>query len=304
MVVSEWWWVLLALLVWPGLVGGTLLGWLFFWVHRKLMAVAQGRKGPPFYQPCFDFVKLLGKRVLVPSGINRALFCALPLVSVAAVVCALALIPAPGNRMPSFRGDLILLLYLLEVPALCGILAGYVSRSLYGEVGAARETILLLGYNLPLLAAVIALGVHVRSFRLESLAAAPLSPVHAAAALAFVLAVPARLKRNPFSIPNAEQEIVSGSLTDYSGVLLALFELAHSLELVALVGFFTILFVPPAAGPVAAVGLYLCGSMVLVVLIAAVAAATARLRVDQAFRFYWRWGALAGLAALGLAAVG
>lgn len=304
MVMSEWWRVLLALFVWPGLVGGGLLGWLYVWMARKLTARVQGRKGPPFYQPCFDFIKLLGKEVLVPGGINRLLFLALPWVSALAVVWALALIPAPGNPMPSFRGDLILLLYLLEVPALCAILAGYVSRSLYGEVGAAREALLLLAYNLPFLAAVVALAIQVRSLRLAALAAAPLAPAHAAAAVALLLAIPARLKRNPFSIPNAEQEIVAGSLTDYSGVPLALFELAHSLELVALVGLSAVLLLPPAGGPALAAGLYFCGSMALVVLVTLVAAATARLKVQQAFRFYWSWGALAGLAALVLAAIG
>src|SRR5512144_2592886 len=71
---SDWWRVLLALFVWPGLVGGALLGWFYVWMARKLTARVQGRKGPPFYQPCFDFIKLLGKEILVPGGINRALF--------------------------------------------------------------------------------------------------------------------------------------------------------------------------------------------------------------------------------------
>lgn len=301
---SEWWRVPLALLVWPGLACGTLLGWFFVWSARKLTARVQGRKGPPFYQPCFDFIKLLGKEVLAPAGVSRVLYYSLPLASVSAVVCALALIPAPGNLMPSFRGDLILLLYLLEVPALCGVLAGYASRSLYGEVGAAREAVLVLGYNLPLLAAMVALGVQAGSLRLANLAAAPLAPVHAAAGVAFLLAVPARLKRNPFSIPNAEQEIVAGSLTDYSGAPLAFFELSHSLELVAFVGLFTVLFLPPAADPLLGAALYVCGSLTLVVLVSLVAAATARLKVRQAFRFYWSWGAAAGLAALLLAAIG
>jgi NADH-quinone oxidoreductase subunit H len=301
---SEWWQVLLALLVWPGLIGGTLLGWLFAWVSRKLTAWVQGRMGPPFYQPFFDFIKLLGKEVLVPVGISRPLFFAVPVVSAVAVMCALALIPAPGNPVPSFRGDLILFLYLVEVPPLCGILAGYVSRSLYGEVGAAREAMLSAGHNLPLLAAVVALGVHAGSFRLASLTTAPFAPVHAAAAIAFLLAVPARARRNPFSIPNAEQEIVAGTLTEFSGVLLALFELTHHLELVAQVGLFTVLFMPAVAGLALAAGLYLCGSMLLVVLVTLVGSATARVKVHQAFRFYWSWGALAGLAALVLAVIG
>ena len=292
-----------ALLLWPGLIGGSALAWLFLWIQRKLAARLQGRKGPPFYQPFFDFVKLLGKETVTPGGVNRRLLFALPMVSVVAATCALSLIPLPGNPMPSFAGDLIVLLYLLEMPALCEVLAGYSSRSLYGQVGSAREAILWLGYNLPFLAAVVSLAIKAKSLTLATLAAAPLGPVHLAAAAAFLFALPARLKRNPFSIPNAEQEIVAGPFTEYSGVPLACFELSHGLELVGLVSLFTILFL--SLGHTASPGwlVYLLGSGALVALITLVATATARLTVRHAFRFYWSWGACAAIVALMIAGV-
>jgi NADH-quinone oxidoreductase subunit H len=283
------------------LIGGAALAWLFLWIQRKLTARLQGRKGPPFYQPFFDFVKLLGKETVVPGGVNRRLLYGLPLVSAVAATCALALIPVPGNPMPSFAGDLILFIYLLEMPALCEVLAGYGSRSLYGQVGSAREAILWLGYNLPFLAAIVSLAVQAKSLTLTALALAPLGPVHLAAAVALLSALPARLKRNPFSIPNAEQEIVAGPFTEYSGTALALFELSHGLELVALLGLFTILFLPAASIPALAGLFYLLGSVALLALITLLATATARLTVQQAFRFYWSWGAFAAAVALVLA---
>jgi NADH-quinone oxidoreductase subunit H len=299
--VSGWWGIGSALLLWPGLIGGAALAWLLVWIQRKLAARLQGRQGPPFYQPCFDFIKLLGKETVIPGGVDRRLLYGLPLVSAVAVICALALIPVPGTPMPSFTGDLILFLYLLEMPALCEVLAGYGSRSLYGQVGAAREAILWLGYNLPFLAAVVSLAIKAKSLTLAALAAAPVGPVHLAAAAAFLFALPARLKRNPFSIPNAEQEIISGPFTEYSGAPLALFELSHGLELVALAGLFTVLFLPVRAIPGQGWLLYLLGSGALVALITLVATATARLTVRHAFRFYWSWGACAAIVALVIA---
>ena len=289
-----------ALLLWPGLVGGAALAWLLLWIQRKLTARLQGRKGPPFYQPFFDFVKLLGKETVQAGGIDRSLLFGLPLASLGAATAALALIPVPGNPMPPFAGDLILALYLLEMPALCEVLAGYSSRSLYGQVGASREAVLSLGYNLPFLAAVAALAIQAKSLTLRSLAAAPMGPVHAAAALALLLSLPARLKRNPFSIPNAEQEIVAGPFTEFSGVPLALFELAHGLELVAYLGLFITLFMQVGG---ATPGFYLIAGVALVALLTILATATARLTVHQAFRFYWRWGAAAAAAALVLAKI-
>ena len=300
---SQWWQDALALLIWPGLVSGALLGWFYLWLGRKLTARFQGRQGPPFYQPFFDFIKLMGKTAIVPGGVNRRLFYALPLVSLVSVTLALALIPVPGNPMRAFPGDLVVLLYLLEMPALCEILAGYSSRSLYGQVSAVREALLSLGYNLPFLAAVIALAMQVGSFSLSALAAAPVGWIHLAAAVAFLLSVPARLKSNPFSIPNAEQEIVAGAHTEYNGPPLALFELGHGIELVALAALFATLFLPPVGNPVLALGLYLLLSVALVAAVTLLAVATARLKVQQAFRFYWSWGALAAVAAFVVAII-
>ncbi len=300
---SGWWAFGFALLIWPGLIGGAALGWLFAWIQRKLTARFQGRKGPPFYQPFFDFVKLLGKETVAPGGVNRRLLFALPLISAVAAVCALSLIPVPGNPMPSFAGDLIVLLYLLEMPALCEILAGYTSRSLYGQVGSAREAILWLAYNLPFLAGVLSLAIQAKSLTLAALVAVPFGPVHLAAVAAFLFALPAHLKRNPFSIPDAEQEIVAGPFTEYSGAPLAFFEMAHGLELVALASLFTVLFLPVRHTPAVGWPIYLAGSVALVVVITWAATATARLTVRHAVRFYWSWGAGAGILALMIAGI-
>ena len=67
---SDCWRYAAALLLWPGLAGGALLGWLYLWLRRKLIARLQGRFGPPFYQPAFDFLKLLGKKTVVPGGVT------------------------------------------------------------------------------------------------------------------------------------------------------------------------------------------------------------------------------------------
>jgi NADH-quinone oxidoreductase subunit H len=296
--VSDVWRYALALLVWPGLIGGALLSWLFLWIGRRLTARMQGRQGPPFYQPFYDFVKLLGKVALTPSGMGRALFYGLPVAAVVSLVAALMIIPAPGNPAgQGFSGDLIVLLYLLEMPALIDVLAGYGSRSLYGQVSAAREAVLSLGYNLPFLAALIALAIQAHSFSLSQVAALPFSGVQVLAALAFLLAIPARLRTTPFSIPNAEQEIVAGAHTEYNAAPLGLFELAHGLELVTLAGLFAVLFVPKAGSGWLNLALYLLASLILVALTSALASATARIEINQAFKFYWSWGAAAaGLA--------
>ena len=301
---NELWQYVFAVLVWPGILGAGALGFLYLWVARKLMARLQGRKGPPFYQPFFDFVKLLGKDTVEPSGVNRRLFYALPFMSLASMALGLVIVPVPGNAVGSFPGDIVLLLYLLEVPVLCDVMAGYVSQSIYGQVSAMREAVMSLGYNLPFLAAAIAVAQTVGSFRLGDLQSAPFGLVTGLAAIAFLLAVPARLKSNPFSIPNAEQEIVAGAHIEYNSAPLAIFELSHALEVVLLFDVFFVLFVPRLGNSMANAVLYLAVSLGLIVLATLTAAMTARFTVKRAFRFYWLWGGLAAGAAMVIAVIG
>jgi len=294
----------LAVLVWPGLLGAGLLGFFYLWLARKLVARLQGRRGPPFLQPFFDFVKLLGKDTVIPRGADPGVFHLLPLVSVAAILLGLMIVPVPGSAGTSFPGDIVLLLYLLEMPVVCDVLAGYVSQSIYGQVSAMREAVLSLGYNLPFLAAVIAMAQTARSFRLDELQHTPFGVVTVLAVIAFLLAIPARLKSNPFSIPNAEQEIVAGAHIEYNGAPLAIFELAHALETVLLFDAFYVLFLPRFVSGMLNAVLYVASGLVLMGLATLAAATTARLTLLRAFRFYWVWGGLAAAAAMVVAVVG
>lgn len=293
-----------ALFLWPGLISGALLGWLYMWFIRKLTARFQGRQGPPFYQPFFDFVKLLGKETMLPVNVNRLLYYGLPSVSLASVLFALVLVPVPGNPMRAFPGDLIVFVYLLEMPAFCDILAGFSTHSPYGQVSASREAMMTLGYNLPFLAAMIALAINAGSFSMADLCNAPIGWVSLAAAVAFLLAMPAKLKTNPFSIANAEQELVAGAHTEYSGFPLAMFELSHALELVALIGLFSTLFISHIPNGIIAWIAYLLISILFLIFVTLLGTATARLKLNQAFRFYWSWGAAAAMLAIFIAFIG
>ena len=120
------------------------------------------------------------------------------------------------------------------------------------------------------------------------------------ALLTILLCLPVKLRTNPFSLSNAEQEILSGPLTEFDGRQLALWELVHGLEWVALTGFVATLAVPVRSSHVFFDFLgFVLISLALVVLLNLLAAATARLKLWQATRLLWRWASL--LAAVALA---
>jgi NADH-quinone oxidoreductase subunit H len=103
-------------------------------------------------------------------------------------------------------------------------------------------------------------------------------------------------------LANAEQELLAGPLTEFDGPRLALWELAHALEWVALTGFVAVLAVPLRSphGFVNVLGFVLL-SLVLVPVLAALASATARLKITQATRLLWHWGSAVALVALAMA---
>lgn len=162
----------------------------------------------------------------------------------------------------------------------------------------------MAAYNLPFLTALVALA-QLSGLSLRDVAATGSWPVRVLAVAAIGVCLPAKLHLNPFSVANAEQEIYAGVTTEYDGPRLALWELAHQLEWPALTGLVAVLVLPGpgTVGPLYAVA-FVVVSLVVVVLLSVLSAATARLKLAQAARWFWLWGFGLSLSALGLAFAG
>ena len=117
------------ILIFPGFLFCFLTGMLLCGIDRKLVARMQKRIGPPILQPFYDFFKLLGKETIGPAAANRTVFLLAPLVGLAAQVVLQLFIPV--FHFNAFRGvaDVIVILYLLLIPALSVILGAASSGS-------------------------------------------------------------------------------------------------------------------------------------------------------------------------------
>lgn len=272
------------------------IGLLASWFDRKITARIQYRAGPPLLQPFIDIVKLLGKETLVPSGTSVVTFLLAPVVGLASVMIASTLLWVNNmNTQATFMGDLIVALYLLSMPSISLMMGGFASRNPLASLGASREMKLILSYELPFLLVVfvpvIKSGFAIRlgdilSFQAQhGNTAASLSGL-----LAFVVAVlcvQAKLGMGPFDIAEAETEIVSGPIIEYSGSALAVYRLLKNMLLCTLPVFLIILFL----GGLRADGVNLVYSVLkyagLILLVTVIRNTNPRVRIDQAVKFFW-----------------
>ncbi len=219
-----------AVLAVCGLLAGPLLGGIFSGLDRILTARLQSRIGPPLLQPFFDVIKLLSKEMVI--------------VNVWQAFCAYVYFAATSIALVLFfvQSDLLLILFIQAVGAIFLVVGALSSTSPFSQIGAHRELLQILSYEPLLVLVVVGIYLETGSFRLSQILAWEepllLKLPFLFVALGFALTI--KLRKSPFDLStchHAHQELVKGLLTDYSGPLLGLTEIAHWFEIVLLLGF-------------------------------------------------------------------
>jgi len=296
--------MLFYLLVFPGFAFSSNVGLFFSWIDRKLAAKLQWRVGPPLYQPWADMIKLFAKEMIIPSQAHRFWFILAPLISFSPMIIVPLMLPIIYPRAPlNFLGDIFVLFYLLTLPGLAGMIAGWSSANPYASIGAQREVVQLFSYELPLLVSVftIMLSIQPFSLRIEDIVSWQLShgpfcfriSGFLASIVAFI-ATQAKLKLAPFDIPDARTEIVAGPYTEYSGATLMLFKLSQSMGLFILSWFLSTIFLGGLVidftnGTTIILTSIMATLKLLAVLVffSVVRLINPRARIDQGLRFFW-----------------
>ncbi|HQN80602.1 MAG TPA: NADH-quinone oxidoreductase subunit H [Kiritimatiellia bacterium] len=240
---------------------GLLAGLWFMGIDRVLAARMQARIGPPIRQPFIDMAKLMVKQNVVPANAIPWLFNGAPLLALASAITILLYIPMaalPGLPVLNLHGDLVLIMYLLLIPGLAMVAGGLSSGSPYATIGAQREMVTMIAYELPLASTIIAFAWKLASldvatpFSLASVAATPIwtlvGPVGFMGLIlllaTMILVAPGELGRIPFDAPEAETEIAGGLLVEYSGRNLALFSLSLAVKTIVVTALIVGLFFP------------------------------------------------------------
>ena len=234
---------------------------LLVWLERRLMGRFQVRLGPnrvgPFGlgQPFADSIKLLFKESIIQSSADKFLYYLAPGVVVFTAILAFAVVPfgepieVLGQRIELWGANVnssILFIFAISGMGIYGmVLAGLSSNSKYSLMGGLRSSAQMISYELTLGLSALSVIVWTGSLNLVDMVHAQTVPfilIQPVAFLLFFIAGVAETNRAPFDLPEAEQELVAGFHTEYTGMKFAMFFMGEYVNMVTMSAMMTLLF--------------------------------------------------------------
>jgi len=301
-------------LVFPGLLFAAITGAFLSWFDRKITARVQFRQGPPVLQPFYDFFKLLlVKETILPKYGSPLIFLLAPVFAVFGAVMAGVFILLPLlNISTGFRGDLLVIFYLLTIPSFSYIIGALASGNPLAAVGGSREMKLILSYELTFL--LVISGVIMKcgqQFDLYSIikiqqAGHPFIGSISGVLLfiAGIFCIQAKLALVPFDMPEAEAEITEGIFIEYSGAAYALIKLTKYIMFFILPAFLAALLLNGFRFE----GINILWSVLkvlgVVLVLTLIRNTNPRIKIRQAISFFFIWMNLIAIVALVLIAFG
>ena len=220
------------------------IGGLVYGFERIVKARMQRRIGPPLLQPFYDFLKLADKRKMIVHS-THAFLGIMHFVSLWFALTVLLL-----------GGDLILVIFLHLLSTSLLILAGYSTRSIFSHLGANRTAISILCYEPVLILIAVSVFIFTGSFDASSVFSysEPLLFKMPLAFIALLLILPIKLKKSPFDVAEAHQEITGGVELEFSGIF---FEAIYTAKWLDYVFCYTLVYLFGANNPLLGMGLVL-----------------------------------------------
>ncbi|MCK6383683.1 MAG: NADH-quinone oxidoreductase subunit NuoH [Rhodocyclaceae bacterium] len=282
--------------------------------ERKVIGYMQVRLGPNrvgplgLLQPIADGMKLFFKEVIVPSGANKVLFFAAPVLAIAPALAAWAVVPFfDGGALANIDAGLFYVLAMTSMGIYGVIIAGWASNSKYPFLGAMRASAQMVSYEIAMGMALVTVLMVSNSLNFTDIVHAqgrgwfagqgagflswnwiPLAPMFV---VYFVSGV-AETNRAPFDVVEGESEIVAGHMVEYSGMAFAMFFLAEYANMILVATLTSILFL---GGWLSPVGFLPDGFLWLAIKVAFflliylwIRATFPRYRYDQIMRLGWK----------------
>lgn len=233
---------------------------LLVWLERRGAGFFQERLGPnrvgPFglLQTVNDTVKLLGKESIIPKAADRMVYMLAPMIIFTTAIALYAVIPF-GKGLAATHAVIGLFFFISvsSTTTIAILMAGWGSNNKYSILGGMRTVAQIISYEIPVVLSMLGVVMLVGSLDLSVIVNAQknlwyiaLQPV---AFVVFLIAGTAELNRAPFDMPEAEQELVGGYHTEYTGMRFALFFLSEYANLFSISAIGATLFLGGWQGP-------------------------------------------------------
>jgi NADH-quinone oxidoreductase subunit H len=300
--------------IFPGLLFAAATGAVLSWFDRKITARVQFRQGPPVLQPFYDFFKLLlVKETILPKQGSPLIFLLAPIFAVFGATMAAVFILLPLlNITTGFRGDLLVIFYLLTIPSFSYIIGALASGNPLAAIGSSREMKLILSYELTFLLFIAGIIMKCgQKFELQAIIETQQSSSpfigSVSGILLFIVGVfciQAKLGLVPFDMPEAEAEITEGIFIEYSGQAYAMIKLTKYIMLFILPS----LLVALLMNGVRLEGINIVWAVVkllaVVLIITLIRNTNPRVKIKQAIKFFMFWMNMLAVIALILISLG
>ena len=292
------------------------------WLERKVLGRIQLRMGPmrvgPFgtLQSLADALKLMTKEDLVPAWADKKVFWLAPVAVFLPSFLIWVTVPFARNMVLQNLDLGLFYIVAVSVLSVVGlIMAGWGSANKYATLGGLRAAAQLIAYEIPLVMALLGVGMLVGSLKLTDVVdgnvinvvkngqvvaremsgqhVIPFAVIQPLGLFLFFIAGLAEIGRTPFDIHHAESEISGGVMIEYSGMHWAVFFLAEYINTFALAALTVLLFFGGWAWPempftVLSVLWFVFKAYLVVLVIFWLRATYPRLRIDQLMSFGWK----------------
>ena len=301
-------------------------------VERKVIARFTLRYGPNragkfgMLQPIADMFKMFFKEELVPGHVDRLVYIVAPGVALVPALIAFAVVPLASQPLtlpftvfgtpivitPWIADINVGILYILAIGSLGTygvILGGWASNNKYSLMGGLRTSAQMLSYELPMGVAVLSLIVMAGTMQVTKIVELQGGAlfglnlfglgwfifVQPIAFLIFFISGLAEAGRSPFDLPETENELIGGFITEYGGMKFGLFFGAEYVHMIVLSCLTATLFLGGWQGPFATqipiLGFiyFLVKVAVLIFLIIWIRASIPRVRFDKLMKFCWKF---------------